>query len=362
MRLISTARSKPGMVLGKPVYTQNGSVLVSSGVELTDSIIKRLIKHGIDMVYIKDSRTDDLEIKDPISEKTRHQALKTINDIFVEVGRGNLKWKGSLGQGQLDRIKDSFDAIVAELRQNKSALNLISNVYVNDQYVFSHSFNVSLYAITLALNAGYTDKQLHELGLGAILHDIGKMNVDPEILNKPGKLTEEEFEEVKKHTIYGYDILRKSDGIPLVTAHCALQHHERLDGSGYPRQLKGDEIHPHARILAVADVFDALTSRRSYRPAILPHEAMEVLYAGAGRQFDAKLVEIFRNVVAIYPVGITVTLNTGETGVVVDYNRHSPGRPIVRLLTDPRGEAVKEFKEIDLSKHLSIAITGCEMM
>ena len=162
------------------------------------------------------------------------------------------------------------------------------------------------------------------------------------------------------HTEYGFEILRKDPSVSLLSAHCALQHHEKLDGTGYPRGLKGDEIHPYGKILAVADVFDALTSNRPYRKAMLPHEAMEILYGETYTHFDPKYVKTFQRSVATYPVGLTVKLNTGETGVVVHYEMGAPNRPTVRVLNDPTGDSVDKPYEIDLAKHPSIMITECD--
>src|SRR5690606_17963818 len=138
------------------------------------------------------------------------------------------------------------------------------------------------YSLAIGLKLGYSEAQLEGLGIGAILHDIGKVAIPLEILNKKGKLSEEEYTLVKEHTTNGFEILRKIEELPLLAAHCAYQHHERLDGSGYPRGLKGDDIHPYAKLLAVTDVFDALTTERSYRKAMLPHIALEVIFSGTG--------------------------------------------------------------------------------
>jgi HD-GYP domain-containing protein (c-di-GMP phosphodiesterase class II) len=137
-----------------------------------------------------------------------------------------------------------------------------------------------------------------------------------------------------------------------------LQHHERLDGSGYPRGIRGEEIHDFAKWIGLVDSYDAMTTNRVYRAAMLPHQAMEVLYTGADSLYEKSKVEHFRDRVAIYPLGATVTLNTGETGVVVDVNSQFAQRPIVRILEDQEGQTLKEPYEIDLSTHLSVIVTG----
>ncbi|MFE4705261.1 HD-GYP domain-containing protein [Peribacillus simplex] len=160
------------------------------------------------------------------------------------------------------------------------------------------------------------DKNLEILGLGAILHDVGKMLVPLETLHKTGKLTEKEFEQIQKHADYGFHLIKNVHTVSLIVANCAYQHHERLDGSGYPCRIKGDEIHYSGKIIAVADVFDAVTSNRVYRKAMLPHRGLEVLNAGVGKKFDNTVIEALRRAVAIYPNGLSVELNDGRQGVV----------------------------------------------
>lgn len=165
---------------------------------------------------------------------------------------------------------------------------------------------------------------------------------------------------MKRHTEYGFEFLRKEPEVSSIIAHCAYQHHEKLDGTGYPRGLKGDEIHLFGRILAVADVFDALTSHRVYRNAMLPHDAIEIIWAGCHTQFDKRVIEAFHASVALYPIGVTVILNTNEAAVVVGNDHNYPQRPLVRVFKDAEGNKLNPYFERDLSKELSVMITECE--
>jgi HD-GYP domain-containing protein (c-di-GMP phosphodiesterase class II) len=219
--------------------------------------------------------------------------------------------------------------------------------------------NVTLYALSIGLKLGLPQKDLEILGLGGILHDIGKMLIPSEILFKPGKLTSEEFTEMKKHTTYGYDILRNMHTIPLLVAHCAFQHHERLNGSGYPRGVKNEDIHLFGKILAVADVFDAVTSHRIYRSAMLPHEGLEILYAGSESLYEPVIIEAFRKSVAIYPFGLTVTLNDGRKGLVVGQNKDITERPIIRII-EAGGAELDSPYDINLKDHLAVSIVDCD--
>lgn len=360
MRLVSISNCGAGMVIGKPIFTDSGNVLIGVGVSLTQRMIDSLSARNVKMVYIKDRDTEDLLIRDDIPLELRIEAMNTITDTFNVMRSSNQKWQKITDNINAEKLLKVFKALISEIRGAKNVINLLTNVQVHDNYIFAHSTNVTIYTLAMAVKLGFDDKKLSEIGIGGMLHDIGKTMVPLEILNKQTKLTDQEFDLIKKHTEYGFESLRNQSSISLLSAHCAFQHHEKMDGSGYPRKLKGDEIHPYAKIMAVADVFDALTAHRAYRKAMLPHEAMEIIYAGANTHFEADLINTFQKSVASYPVGITVKLNTGETAVVADYKFHSPGRPVVRVLKDPYGQPLPSPYEIDLSRNLSIMITNCD--
>jgi putative nucleotidyltransferase with HDIG domain len=364
MRLISVARCEPGMVLAKPALNQQGAVVLGKHAELTGRVIQLLKKLGIDMIYVRDQATDDIEIDQVISDQTRCETISAIYSTFNEMQnqRRSSSVRGKASASLYDRFSTICQRLIDEMKSSNSTINLLGNVYVHENYVYSHSLNTTIYALGIAMKKGYSDKELMEIGVGALLHDIGQMKIPDRIMQKESCLTNEEYEMVKKHTEYGFDLLRQEYGFPLLAAHCAYQHHERLDGSGYPRGLKKDEIHRHARLLAVADVFEALTSHRAHRRAMLPHMAMEILYGQSGTQFDQEYVELFRKTVAIYPIGVSVKLNTGETAIVVGYNEHMLTRPIVRVIKDSAGAPLPRYTEIDLSKNLSLTIEECDIM
>jgi HD-GYP domain-containing protein (c-di-GMP phosphodiesterase class II) len=362
MRLISTAQCQEGMEVAKTVYNDVGQALVSEGIPLTTRMISRLRDLQILYLYIKDERTADIEIKEVLSEKTRLFAANTIKNEFSKVIKN-----GKLVQVmEAPELGKKFRSVVKEIlddiRSHQKVMSVLMDVQSTDQYTFQHSLNVTIYTLALAMAQNYSEKQMIEIGLGAILHDVGKLTVPPEILSKPGKLTDEEFAIVKEHTTTGFNFIRKMHDISLLCAHCAYQHHERLDGSGYPRGLVNKEIHEYAKLIAIADVFDALTSNRSYRKAMLPHVAMEFIYSGAGTQFDLEFVNTFRNTISMYPIGMTVKLSNGYKGVVVDHNHQLPSRPIIRLLQDHEGQELTQIKEMDLATHLSVVIDDCDIV
>jgi HD-GYP domain-containing protein (c-di-GMP phosphodiesterase class II) len=356
MRLVSVESLKPGMRLAKNIYNDNGVVLLAEHAELTQPIIDRLRSYGLRFLYVQDERTDDLVIRDLISETTRTRAIQELKSAFRMAAEEHSRKRGLTSIQLGKKMKDLLTSIMDELSDHREAMIMMSHVSVTDQYLYDHSLNVCMYAVLLGMSSRFDEEQLYALGLGSLLHDIGKLTIPGEILHKPGRLSDEEFEVIKTHTETGFQILKGIPNVPLVSAHCAYQHHERLDGSGYPRGIREDEIHEFAKLIGVCDVYDALTSHRVYRKAMLPHEAMEILYAAANTQFDERYVNLFRSKVMIYPIGMTVRLNTGETGVVVDMNVTSPHRPVIRILEDANGQPMKGEVEIDLSKHLHVMI------
>ncbi|MFC5471298.1 HD-GYP domain-containing protein [Cohnella suwonensis] len=360
MRLVSIANCYPGMEIAKPIFTDAGTVLLGIGVALTERMIDGLKGRNVPHLYIKDKATDDLEIIDDITAELRIEAAHAIQDTFAQLQSGNNKVLRAVNPLNADKLQKVFKDLIYELRTNQRVLSLLTNVFVHDNYIFSHSINVAIYTLAMAVKAGYNEKQLNEIAIGGVFHDIGKWRIPLDVLNKKGRLSPEEFDLIKNHPADGFELLRNQPGISLLSAHCAYQHHEKLDGSGYPRGLIGDEIHPYAKMMAVADVYDALTSSRSYRKAMLPHEAMEVLFAETNTHFDAGIIQTFRQSVASYPIGVTVRLNSGETAVVAQYLFHSPSRPIVRVIKDPYGQRLTKPYDLDLSKNLTVMITECD--
>lgn len=356
LRLIPVSSLQPGMKLGKKIYNEDGIILLSENAELSDAIIRRLRSHGLDYVYVADPRTDDVDINEPIEDETRRRALQEIRTSFRKLTEPAAKGKVYSYLGKT--FAGLVESIMDELSEREDAMIMMMNINSMDHYLYRHSLNVCVYTIMLGQIHGYSREELSLLGLGAMLHDIGKTKLPLELLNKPSKLSEEEFAQIKSHTEIGYRILKDEPGIPLLSAHCAYQHHERINGQGYPRGLKGNEISEFARWIAITDAYDAMTTHRAYRPAMLPNEALEVLYTGCGEWYEKSKLELFRDHVAIYPLGMTVKLNTGETGVVVKIHKSIPYRPVIRVLTDPLGADLKIPYDVDLVNELSITIVG----
>ena len=350
MRRVAVNNLRPGMLIARAILSRDGRILLHSGVVLTDSYINRLKQLEITSVYIKDDLFGDYEIRDVVSEETRLNAIKVVQESF-----GNLRKKHNLDIGS---AKQAVDKIIDEILNNRSTLLNLANLQCFDEYTYNHSVNVCILSILTGISMGYNRLQLSEIGIGALFHDIGKTMVDIEILNKPEALSRQEFAQIKQHAEYGFNILRDYDDISLLSAHIAYQHHERWDGKGYPRNLKGEKIHDYSRIAAAADVCDALLSDRPYRAAYSLIQTFNIMRDMAGIYLDNNCVTSLIANISVYPIGTVVRLNTGNIGIVVDVNRQQPTRPIIRIVFDPQGHRLTNSYEIDLSKIPTIMITN----
>lgn len=360
MRLVSTEFLKPETVLGKTIFNTQQQILLNEGVVLTERMITRLKELGIQYVYIKDARTDHIQPSNTLSEKVRKDSLIAIESAFTDIHKKeSIIGSSIILEKNSKKFIELIRTIMDEIKDHSELLSILSDVHIYDEYIFIHSFNVTLYSLAIGMRLELSQKDLETLGIGAILHDVGKMHVPYDVLMKPGKLTQSEYNEIKKHAEYGFHILKRVGTIPLLVAHCAFQHHERVDGSGYPRGLLDKDIHLFGKIIAVADVFDAVTSNRVYRQAMLPHEGLEILYAGSGTLFDPVIVETFRKAVAIYPLGLNVSLNNKKEGVVSKQNDGMSDRPVITILKED-GKDIDESYELDLKQHLDIMIIGCD--
>jgi HD-GYP domain-containing protein (c-di-GMP phosphodiesterase class II) len=356
MRMMPISLSRPGMRLAKKIYSDNGIVLLAEGIELTSTLIQRLSSCGISYLYIQDARTDDLVVPELLSDETQRHTIQAIRQAFSEFTDYQGKGKASSYPYVGRKMREAMKMIMDDLNNSQDAMIMLMNLHTVDHYLYTHSLNVCVYSTLLGLAYGYTHDQLVTLGLGAMLHDIGKTQISMQVLLKPGNLTDYEYEEMKRHTERGFYLLKDEPNIPLLSAHCAYQHHERMNGSGYPRGIKGDEIHEFAKWIGIVDSYDAMTSRRIYRDAMLPHQAVEALYSGSDTLYDTAMLQLFRDKVAIYPIGLTVKLNTGENAIVVDVNSTCAHRPIIRILTDEAGVDLKAPYDMDLSTHHNILI------
>ncbi|MDR3563828.1 MAG: HD-GYP domain-containing protein [Negativicutes bacterium] len=343
MRRILLDNVSAGMKLARPLYSADGKILLNAGLDLKERYIDRLRELDLTYVYVEDELTADIDIPDVVSEKARLEAVTSARTIMEGLKVGKMVDAG--------RAKKIANNLVDELCRNNGILVNFVDMRTKSDYLYGHSVNVCILAIMTGISLEYDELRLRDLGVGALLHDVGKVQVAPKILNKADRLTADEIVDARRHCEIGFEILRQNPEISLISAHCAFQHHERYDGKGYPRNLKDNEIHQFAQIVALADVYDALTTDAVYRQAIPVYEALALITKAAGSYFDPELVEYFTGNIATYPIGSVVRLSNNEIGVVVDLSKESRNKPVVRLIADANGQRTNRLVEIDLSKN-----------
>jgi putative nucleotidyltransferase with HDIG domain len=238
---------------------------------------------------------------------------------------------GVEGIPDADEARGMVDSLAQAVAQNRTALLALTALKNYDNYTFTHMVNVSILTMGQARGVGIDGPLLREFGLAALMHDIGKVKTPNEILNKPDKLTEQEYEILKKHTVDGAQILRKTPEMPTLAPVVAFEHHLRADGTGYPSAQRA-QLNLATTLCGIADVYDAMRSQRVYQPAFPTDRILAVLQRNDGKQFDQNLVRRFVQLVGIYPVGNMVRLYNGEIAVVMKAHAPDPYRPCVRIL------------------------------
>ena len=272
---------------------------------------------------------DQTTLEEEIQEvKEHHEKMKSLIYTFMDDAR--------LGK-PIDGVgaKKTVQAMVESVVRNPDALTCFTQLKKRNEYTALHSLRVCILALNFGRHLGFSPEELQVLGIGALLHDIGKMKVPNEILDKPDRLTKSEYAIMRNHVPYGVEILEHAHGVPAAAIHVARCHHERYDGGGYSSGLKGNEINIFGMIGSIVDCYDAITSDRSYHAGIPSHVALKKMYQWRNREFHPGMVEQFIQCLGIYPIGSVVELNTGEVGVVVTTNRTHRLNPRVAIVLKP---------------------------
>lgn len=332
MRMIPIDELRAGDVSAQNIIGKNGALMLGKGKQITDSNIRVLSRIGVQEIYIEDSESDGIDVKCPLSDETM------------------AKTSVAIARMSIDDIIDCSKAIVNELTDNLFNADMLM-IRNHDNYTCQHSINVAVYSTVLAKALGFNDADVEKIAQAALLHDIGKVFIPVEILNKPAKLSDSEFELMRKHSELGYNELRKRSDMWSVVRVGVLEHHENEDGTGYPNHKTGDKIHKIGKIIHIADVYDALTSVRSYKKAWTGMGAMEFITEKQGTMFDAKYASVFKRCTPVYNKGTMVKLSDGRLALVEKNNINAPDRPIIRLLDG-------SYTTLDLRKNMDLSITN----
>jgi HD-GYP domain-containing protein (c-di-GMP phosphodiesterase class II) len=341
MRFVPVNCIKEGAIVGKKLFGKSGEVLLNTGTVIQSSFIEKIKEHGYNGIYIEDDLSKDIEVVSLISDELKFKAIMTLKDTFSSIEKDKI-----LSKNNIKNLSTIVDNILEEILSNKDLLINIIDIKAFDDYTYYHSVNVSLLSIVIGISLNLNKATLNNLGLAAILHDIGKVFIDKNILNKSGCLTKEEYEIIKAHPNKGYEYLKTINHFPAQVYTGILHHHEKYNGNGYPLSLKGDNICLLGKIIAVADVYDAMTSNRPYRKALLPSEAIEYLMGACGSLFDGEIVKCFIEKISPYPLGTLVQLSNNAIGLVLENYKDCCLRPKVRVFL--KGDTKVEPYIIDL--------------
>ncbi|NLX76523.1 MAG: HD-GYP domain-containing protein [Clostridiaceae bacterium] len=345
MRKVTLDELQPGMKLAQDIILEDGRFLLLKGFTLRKRYLDKIRLYDIPYVFVE----NEIQKIEHISEEIIYsETYHTIKNVMKAVREG--------ANVDVEAVKETVSEIVHSIMSNDNVFMNLTGIRDIDNYTYLHSVDVCIYSIITGKSMGLPLEVLNDLAMGAILHDIGKCKIPLNVLNKPAKLTDSEYELIKKHVDYGYDILSRTPGINEDVAKIALYHHEHWNGEGYPRGLKGEEIDYLSRIVAIADVYDALTANRVYRKRFMPHEAAEYIISNTGTQFDPQIQRIFIESIAIYPADIIVMLSTGEVARVVESKGPPSIRPKVMVITRKEGPPVLEPYVIDLAKSPEVSI------
>ncbi len=353
----------------------NHPFLTNQKLLRSTSDIERIKEYGINEVFIDTKRgldiTDSLDLKDwkksfgdneavvkkitledskwvPLEkEMVRAKEVKTKARSFVEQMNTSIKMGKKI---EFEQATELVDEMVDSLARNQDALLTLTSIKNKDEYTFNHSINVAVLMASFCRVREMDEDQTRRLTTGALFHDLGKVLIPDELILKPGRYTDEEYEMMKQHPRFGREILSDMKDLDPEIINVVYEHHERMDGNGYPRQLKGHEISLEGRMASIVDVYDALTSDRPYKTADTATEVLKYLFKSAPDVFDLELLQQFISSVGIYPVGALVRLNSGFLAVVVETAKNDLKRPVVKMIYDIKKDRPIIPRKLDLGE------------
>ncbi len=353
------------------INEQHGTFkLTNAGHIKSINVINNLKTKGVISVSIDTSKTlieeSTSQVPKPSKPSKNKQEvienLKQAKELFSQSKQIQQKVFSDAQHGlplDLSPVLDITDKTIDTIFDNSDALACVINIRNKDEYLLEHSVSVSVLMTIFARFLKIDKSIIQELSLGAFLHDVGKIMIPPEILNKPGKLTEEEFTIMKSHVNHSIDIIKRTPEIPALSLEVAALHHEKLDGKGYPFNVKGEDISKYGRMIAICDVFDALTANRCYKEGFSHIKSFSILRSLAeNNHLDATLVDQFIKCMGVYPVGTLVELSSNKLAIVESKNSHDPVNPIVRSFYNAEEKHYEESQDIDLSDEEDFIVKG----
>lgn len=369
---VSINSIKEGMKIAKPIFDFNGKLLVGRDAVINKFLIDKLRNMNFVNLWIQVDNTDDILPHENISEIVRGSIIHHMKELFRSIEQINNDLKNQSEKSIIDtitsdqfidssknipaieKIIDDVYRIVYDLTSGETMIGLRS-IRTQDNYKLQHMIDVAIFSIIIGLKIGLPGKKLRELGIGCLLHDIGEIFIYDDIFNKPDKLTSEEFAKVKSHTIIGYELIRNMSNVDILSAHVTFQHHEKQDGTGYPRGLRGSNkigitndprfIHLYGSIAAIAEVYDSLSSDRPYRKAFPPEKVIALMHEMCDKYLNREIFNKFLIIAPLYPEGTNIRVISRDelnnfSGVVSDINSNKSDRPTIRLIFNNNNDII----------------------
>lgn len=392
MRKVSIDRLVPGMILARAMYGGRGEMLLAAGIELTPVIIQSLRARGYGSVLVADELSEGMQLNELVSERVRSAGVERLHDTYERLTAATATLRGASSRNVSEGIQSvemrralrrhkiaeslwrTVDAIVRDVvaLQDTAGLSVLRQC---GESAVAHSVDMAAMAVLIGKLAGLDERSLAQVALGALMHEVGNVFIDDAVLNKTGPHTEAEREQLRQHPLWGYELMKAEDWGDILSRHVVYQHHERQDGSGYPRGLAGSnrlgrEVHEQfhggrilllAEVASLADVYDALSGDHPARPAPAHDQVVATLRDLAGAHLNAALVDSFLNVTPVHPPGTEVRITSGElagcTALVLRVEGDDVVRPIIRVFTDPQQQLVRPY-DIDLRQEPEIDVAG----
>lgn len=347
MRAVPTQYVSNGTVLGEDLFTSKGIILLREGSKLTEALIKKINENQIFTVYIKDEHSNN-EVIRLVEQSLRVKGVMLIKELFDQATRGK-------------EILTIHNEILKYADDVLYELSLVRNIQIEyidiknvSTYLYSSSLNVAIISALLAWDLEYNNDMVKQIFIGGIYHDLGIAMLPEHVINKSTELSMEEKKMILLHPVSGYNFVKERSFLTSYVRVITLQHHERINGSGYPKRISKDDINPMAQIVGIVDIYDAMTSDRPYKRSVSSKEAIEYIMGSAGTHFDHKIASAFIRKINPYPKGSLIELSDGRVAVVDEVYKNLPLRPLVRIITKNGKEYI--YESLDLRNHSNLVV------
>jgi HD-GYP domain-containing protein (c-di-GMP phosphodiesterase class II) len=362
MKKIPIEELKPGMVFTRTVFGDNYEIVAEPNTPITSKDIENLKKKGVKFVETTGELKGIVKIQEevPLVDKVESSArelmtfYKSLVDSVESVYTNYKVNKEILPEKVVNIVEKVIDKI-SEVGDKNVFLNLI-NIVDKTKYLPTHVLNATILGLLLGKEMNYPESKLKLLGTGILLMDIGMVFIPMSILERETKLTDEEYNKIKTHTVLGYKAVVQENNMSPEVGRVCLEHHERWDGTGYPRNLQKQQISEYARVAAIVDTYEAMTRKRVYRDRMMSFEAMRAILTEGSTKFDPDILKVFLRMMSVYPVGSYVMLNTRAIAKVISSDPISPFRPVVKVVYDEFGTKIDDGETIKLSEETKIFI------